>query len=36
MLFHEANGEYINFLMDDDIFHVDKIEKNDKVFFSMI
>ncbi len=33
MLFNEANGEYINFLMDDDVFHVNKIEKNDEVFF---
>lgn len=34
MLFHEANGEYINFLMDDDIFHVNKIEKMMKYFFN--
>ncbi len=33
MLFNEASGEYINFLMDDDIFHVDKIEKMMKYFF---
>ncbi|MCU5375938.1 glycosyltransferase [Bacillus cereus] len=32
MLFNEANGEYINFLMDDDIFHVNKIEKMMKYF----
>lgn len=35
MLFNEANGEYINFLMDDDVFHVNKIEKMMK-YFSMI
>ena len=34
MLFHEANGEYINFLMDDDIFHMNKIEKMMKYFFN--
>ncbi len=33
MLFNEANGEYINFLMDDDVFHVNKIEKMMKYFF---
>ncbi|HDR6315679.1 TPA: glycosyltransferase [Bacillus thuringiensis] len=34
MLFKEANGEYINFLMDDDIFHMNKIEKMMKYFFN--
>lgn len=34
MLFNKASGEYINFLMDDDIFHVDKIEKMMKYFFN--
>ncbi|HDV8364878.1 TPA: glycosyltransferase [Bacillus cereus] len=34
MLFNEANGEYINFLMDDDVFHVNKIEKMMKYFFN--
>ncbi|EOO23858.1 glycosyltransferase [Bacillus cereus VD133] len=27
MLFNKAKGEYVNFLMDDDLFHVNKIEK---------
>ena len=27
MLLNKANGEYINFLMDDDLFHVNKIQK---------
>src|SRR5699024_10710464 len=27
MLFCKANGEYINYLMDDDLFHLQKIEK---------
>ncbi|MEH7543792.1 glycosyltransferase family 2 protein, partial [Bacillus thuringiensis] len=34
MLFHEAKGEYINFLMDDDLFHVNKIEKMMKYFLN--
>ncbi|MDA1925440.1 glycosyltransferase [Bacillus cereus] len=32
MLFHEAKGEYVNFLMDDDLFHVNKIKKMMKYF----
>ncbi|PRT19559.1 glycosyl transferase family 2 [Bacillus toyonensis] len=32
MLCNEASGEYINFLMDDDIFHVNKIEKMMKYY----
>ncbi|MDA1632255.1 glycosyltransferase [Bacillus cereus] len=32
MLFNESNGAYINFLMDDDMFHVDKIEKMMKYY----
>ncbi len=27
MLLEQSNGEYINFLMDDDIFYNNKIEK---------
>jgi len=34
MLFHKAKGEYINFLMDDDLFHVNKIEKMMKYFLN--
>lgn len=26
-VFHKSNGEYVNFLMDDDLFHPQKIEK---------
>ena len=27
MLLEQSSGEYINFLMDDDVFHNNKIEK---------
>ncbi|KFN01172.1 glycosyltransferase [Bacillus clarus] len=27
MLFNKASGEYVNYLMDDDLFHINKIEK---------
>ncbi|KEK24133.1 glycosyltransferase [Bacillus gaemokensis] len=32
MLFDKANGEYINYLMDDDLFHLNKIEKMMKYY----
>lgn len=33
MLLNKANGEYINFLMDDDLFHVNKIQKMIAILF---
>ena len=34
MLLNKANGEYINFLMDDDLFHVNKIQKMMQYFLN--